>query len=238
MGISIAIVSGKGGVGKSTLCANLGVALSQMGKKTLVIDGDLEGASQNLLFGMDFHVPTLHQYLSGEVGAEDTVFTLPEDGGPDIVVGSMRVESLKTVKFELFQKLISELSGYYDILLVDAPAGLGIDVFNVVSACDCVIVMTNPDVLSVAGALKAKVLAERLEKKILGMVVNKAGRRYDIPSDYMEEMVGIDIIGIIEEDDAVHKALVAGKPLILESPDSRAAKSIRGIAKVLVGEDG
>ncbi|MEE8400623.1 MAG: cell division ATPase MinD [Candidatus Hydrothermarchaeaceae archaeon] len=234
-GISVSIASGRGGAGKSTLCANLGVALSQMGLKTLVVDADVEAASMNLLFGLDLDVPTMHDYLSGNAGADEIVFNLKNEG-IDLVVGSIKIESLGDVKFDLFKEFISEIKEKYDIILIDLIAGLSVDAVTSLSASDAVVLVVTPDILSVSSALKTKIITKGMNIKILGAVINRVGGEYDIPVPHIADMLGVPILGSISEDKEVKRSLSTGKILMLNNPNSPASKSIKQIASILVGE--
>jgi|Deesub1362A_J573_1020465.scaffolds.fasta_scaffold00105_88 septum site-determining protein MinD len=233
MGVSVCLASGKGGSGKSTICANLGVAISQLGYKTAIVDADVEGSSMGLIFGIDFKVPTIHEYLSGSAGVEDIVL---KADGVELAIGSVRVEDLKDLNIELLKNFIKELMEKYDVVLVDAPSGLGIDAITAISACDAVLLVATPDILSVTNSLKTKVVAERLGKKVLGLVLNRVGSAYDIPTKYIEDIMGIKVIGEVAEDEEVKKSLVEGKVLLMRNPSSKAAKDIFKLAEKLVLE--
>lgn len=233
-GISVSFASGRDGSGKSTVCANLGVALAEMGLKTVVVDADVEGASLNLIFGIDLDVPTIHDYLSGRASADEVVFTHKETG-IDLVVGSVKVESLKDVEFDTFQELINGLKENHDIVLIDIPAGLSVDTMTSLSASDVVVLVVTPDILSVSSALKTKVLTKGRDLKILGAIINRAGGEYDIPADYIEDMLNVTVLSTIAEDDEVRRSLSAGQILMQSSPTSQVAQAIKQIASKLVG---
>ncbi len=231
-GKSICIASGKGGVGKSTICANLGVALSQLGVRTLIVDGDIEGASLSLVFGTSFDAPTLHDYLSKRIKEEDVALAVPGSEAK-IVIGSIAVDSLLEVELERFKDVIAKLGEKYDIILVDGPSGLGIDSVTALSACDCVLLVAMPDILSITYVLKIKEVAKNLGRKILGIVINKAGGRYSIPAKYIEELIGLPVLVEIEQDEEVERALYEGKLLVLNSPGCKASQSIKKLASIL-----
>jgi len=233
-GISVSYASGRDGAGKSTICANLGVALSQMGLKTVIVDADVEGASMNLIFGLDFDVPTIHDYLSGKASADEVTFNL-KSAGIDLVAGSIKVESLKDIKFDLLKEFIAGLKEKYDIVFIDIPAGLSVDTMTSLSASDVVVLVVTPDILSVSSALKTKVITKGMDLKILGAIVNRAGGEYDIPAPYIEDMLGVEVLGSISEGEEVKRSLSTGKILLLDSPDSPATKSLKQIAAKLVG---
>lgn len=234
-GISVSFASGRDGSGKSTLCANLGVALSQMGLKTVVVDADVEAASMNLIYGVDFDVPTIHDYLSGKATADEVVFT-HENAGVDLIVGSVKVESLRDVEFDTFKELIAGLKEKYEIILIDIPAGLSVDTMTSLSASDVTVLVVTPDILSVSSALKTKVITKGMDLEIMGAIVNRTGGDYDIPTPYIQDMLGVTVLSSIAEDDEVRRSLSAGKVLLLNSPNSTTAQSIKQIAIKLAGD--
>ncbi len=234
-GISLSFASGRGGAGKSTICANTGVALTQLGLKTVVVDADVEGASISMIFGLDFDVPTIHDYLSGRASEDEVVFTF-ESAGVDLVVGSVKIESLKDVEFDRLKDFIAVLKEKYDIVLVDIPPGVSIDTMTSLAISDAVILVVTPDVLSISSALKTKVLTKGMDLKILGVIVNRTGGEYDVPVPYIEDMLGLKVLSNIAEDSGVKKSLSVGKIHLLNSPNSTTTKSITNIAVQLVGE--
>jgi septum site-determining protein MinD len=222
-------VVGKGGAGKSTISANLGLALSRRGIKTVVVDADIEDANLGLIYGLGFDVPTIQDYLSGKVTVEDTIFRVR--GQVDLVPGSVRVESLSRVTLDLFQDFITQMAEKYKIVLVDAPAGLGVDLLTVASACENMIVVVTPVITSVAYAIKLKMVAEKLENNILGIVVNRAGRAYDIPRKHIEDITGLDVIVEVEEDEEVLRSMAKGELLLFHRPKVPASLSIKRLAR-------
>ncbi len=233
-GISVSFVSGRSGAGNSTICANLGIAISQMDVKTVIVDADVEGASMNLIFGLSFDVPTIHDYLSGKVGVDEVTFNL-KSTGVDLVVGSIEVKSLKDIKFELFKELIPVLKERYDVVLIDTPAGLSADTATSLSTSDVVVLVVTPDIISVTNALKTLIMTKDMDLKVLGVIANKTGDEYDIPVPYIEDMLGVDVLGSILEDATVKRSLSTGNIFLLTNPQSPAAKSIKQIATKLVG---
>ena len=234
-GVSVSFGSGRDGSGKSTICANLGVALKDSGLKTVIVDADVEGASLNLIFGVDFDVPTIHDYLSGKASSKDIVFT-DEGTGVDLIVGSVKIESLKDVEFDTFKKLVDDLKKKYDIVLIDIPAGLSVDTMTSLSASDVAVLVVTPDILSVSSALKTKVITKGMDLNILGVVVNRSGGEYDIPASYIEDMLGVEVLSSVAEDEEVRRSLSNGKVLMKNNPSSPAARAIKQIASKLVGD--
>ncbi|MDI6655199.1 MAG: cell division ATPase MinD [Candidatus Hydrothermarchaeota archaeon] len=232
MGISIAVASGKGGVGKSTIAANLAIALSKFKVSTVVVDGNVEGASLGLIMGIKSYPASIHEVLSGKRSINDALVSM---GGIKVVVGEVAIESLKDIDLDVFEKAVEELSKKYEVVLVDCPPGLGKDAVTALSACEQVILVVTPDISAISEALKTIVVAKKVGCIILGVVINKTGSRYDIPKERISDILDIGVIGEIREDDTVKKALFEGKPLALHKPDSQLAMELSSIAAKLVG---
>ncbi|MFQ5800220.1 MAG: P-loop NTPase, partial [Candidatus Hydrothermarchaeales archaeon] len=143
MGVSVCLASGKDGVGTSTITANLGIALSKMGIASLIVDGDLEGASLGLILGVDPNTPSIHDCLSGRIKCEEAVI---EAFGTKAVVGGIKIEQLVGASLDTFQEIIENFTNEFDVVLVDSPGGLGSDAVTVISSCQSVILILTPDI--------------------------------------------------------------------------------------------
>ncbi len=231
MGASICLASGKGGVGKSTIAANLSVALGKFKLKTVVVDGNLEGPSLGLIMGVKPSGASLHDVLSGELGIDSAIV---KGDGADVVVGELKMDGLLDINFELFEKAIETLEKKYALVLVDCPPGLGRDAVAVISACDEMVLVVTPDITSISEALKTIVLAKKLGTIIVGVLVNRTGSRYDIPGERIADIMDFPVIGEIKEDEDIKMALMEGRPLVSLKPNSKFSQGIRELAAKLV----
>ena len=149
---SIAITSGKGGVGKSNICLALGAALSRLGKKTLILDADLGLANIHILLGIS-PARTLYHFVNKECTLADVVSEGP--GGLDIVPASSGLEAmanLDSIQLGLLVRELSVLERAYDILLIDTGAGIGRTVTEFASAADTALLVATPEPTSLADA--------------------------------------------------------------------------------------
>jgi septum site-determining protein MinD len=232
MGISVCVASGKGGSGKSTLTVNLGIALSQMGISTLIVDGDFEGASFGLIMGIDPGTPSIHDCLSGRMSCEDAIV---EVYGVKVLVGGIKIEQLVDVSLDAFPSILDELSEKFDVVLVDSPVGLGSDSVTVISSSQSVILVITPDINSVTNALKTLALAKKLGTAVLGFIINRKSGKFDIPSDKIADLLKLKLIGEIREEDRVKQALNESEPLIVSNPSCEFSQEIKRIANKLIG---
>src|SRR5690606_6478266 len=118
----ISVASGKGGVGKTTITANLGVALATYGEEVIVLDADVAMANLELILGMEGKSITLQDVLSGEATIDEAIYEGP--GGVKIVPAGISLEGLRKVKLDRLEEALEVLIEDADILLIDAPAGL------------------------------------------------------------------------------------------------------------------
>ena len=105
----ITVASGKGGVGKTTITANLGVALSTYGEETLVLDADVAMANLELILGMEGKSVTLHDVLSGDATIEEAIYEGP--GGVKVVPAGISLEGLRKIKLDRLEDALETLSG-------------------------------------------------------------------------------------------------------------------------------
>lgn len=172
--VSIAITSGKGGVGKTNCALFLATSFAAMRKRVLLLDADLGLANIHILLGM---APrrTISHVVEGECSLDEVVTTTP--GGFDIIPGASGIEKMATLdqgRLELLQREFRRLENRYDLLLVDTGAGIGTAVTQFASGADLTLIVMTPEPTSLADAYAmVKVLSERSDHPI-GVVVNMA----------------------------------------------------------------
>jgi septum site-determining protein MinD len=166
----IAIASGKGGTGKTTVTANLGIALSKLGKKVLLVDADVAMANLSLILGMQSSPITLHDVLLGEAQVHDAIYDGPS--GLQFIPSGLSLDNYKRVDSERMAGLISQLNEKYDFILLDAAAGIEKNVLSALSAAQETLLVTMPTSPALADALKTKIVAQRLNSKVIGVVIN------------------------------------------------------------------
>jgi len=231
MGVSISIASGKDGSGKSIVTVNLGLALSNMGVSTMIVDGDIRGPTVGLLLGVvEPEVPTIHHVLSNAASPESAII---ECYGVKAVVGALRINQLLGISLEKLPSILERYADVFDVLLVDSPAGLGEDVFTVVGSCKRLVLVLTPELNSIIHAIKTLVLAKRVGTEVMGVIINRAGGAYDIPADQISDFLRLDTLGVIPEDEMVKKAVSEGVPVFKGHPNSSFSREIKKIAALL-----
>jgi ATP-binding protein involved in chromosome partitioning len=240
----IAVISGKGGVGKSTVTVNLAAAFALHGKKVGVLDADIHGPSVPRLLGL-----TGQQVKVGPPGAFPVTgplgmkvvsidFFLSKENVPTIWRGPLKMTAIR--------QLLSDIVwGELDILLIDLPPGTGdepLSVAQLLPEMDGVVIVTMPSDLSRAVVEKAITFARRLNMPIAGIVENMSGficphcgYKIDIfqsgGGEKMAKETGVPFLGSIPIDPQVSTDSDKGSPFVIAHPDSAAAKAFVEIVK-------
>lgn len=232
----ISVASGKGGVGKTTITGNLGVALSTYGERTIVLDADVAMANLELILGMEGKSITLHDVLSGEASIEDAIYEGP--GGVKVVPAGISLEGLRKIKFDRLEEALDVLVDETDILLIDAPAGLEKDALAAIAAAQEMLLVTTPEVPSISDALKTKIIASKLGVDILGVVINREHHdKTFLTIDEIEAILEVPVIAVIPDDPEVSRAAAFGEPIIIKNPKSPTSNAIMQLAADMIGEE-
>ncbi len=227
----MSIVSGKGGVGKTTTAANLGLALHKFGEQVVVVDGDMTASNLGLHLGFYSFPTKLQDVLRGEAHISQAIYAHPT--GLKIIPSTLDIEEAEA-RLEDLDRVLHSLDG---IVIVDAPAGLGRDVKQIMKASTEVLVVTSPELPTVANAVKAVRLASKYKKPVRGIVLN----RFDeVPEGLTEEEVEMmceaHVVAKIPFDQAVMDSVAARVPVVEASPYSPAAIEYKRLAAMLIGK--
>ena len=231
----ITIASAKGGVGKTTLCSNLAVALSQYGKSVIAIDGNLTTSNLGLHLGVSMYPVTLQDVLKGKAKIQDAVYH--HWAGFRFVPADVSINKIMSPRSKEFFNAFYKLAGEADFILIDSAAGLGREAKAAIEAADEMMVITNPEMPALTDALKLTKLADKFGTDVLGVVVNKVrGERHEVPVNEALNFLEIPLLGKINEDRNVRKAIANKEPVVLHAPRSRSSHQFKRIAARLSGE--
>ena len=176
----MAVTSGKGGVGKTFVSANLAAALAKRGQKVLVLDADLGLANLDVVLNL-YPKVTLHDVFSGKSKLEEAIIQAP-GGFSVLLAGSGMVEySRPTPEIRAdFLRIIEGLLPHYDVVLLDTGAGISDVVLFAVSLASVVLVVATPEPTSLTDAYATiKVLANQQKREYIHMVINQTARLGD-----------------------------------------------------------
>jgi septum site-determining protein MinD len=230
------IASGKGGTGKTTTTVNLGTALALLGKKTVIIDADIGMANLGLLLGLEKSPVTLHEVLSGKAEVQEAVYEGP--GGVKVVPCGISLQGFQSSDPGKLQEVMATLVDDNDFMLIDAPAGISKDGVIPLAIADKVILVVNPELSSMADALKTKVLTEMLGGEIGGAILNRAGmERTEINKQKVADLLGVDVIEMVPEDSNVRRSAAFKTPIVIKTPNSPAAVAFKRLAAHVSGTD-
>jgi flagellar biosynthesis protein FlhG len=235
----IAIASGKGGVGKTNLTANLAVALAHHGTRVWVLDADLGLANLDLVLGVRA-THTLESVLLGERRLAEVVTEGP--AGVRLLPAARGVAELTaltpTQQLQVLDE-IDALDGQVDVLLIDVATGLSSNVLYFAAAAGETLVVMTPEPTAIADAYAlVKVLATRWGRTTFPVVVNMAATPIDADAAFgrlagvAREFLGVrlEMAGWIPADDAVRRAVRAQTPLVTAAPASPASRAIAALA--------
>ncbi len=234
MGVSITVASGKGGVGKTTISSNLGVALAQLGKDVMILDADIEMANLELHLGLEGMETTLQDVLAGEADIKSAIYTGP--GGVKVIPAGISLEGLRKADPDVLEQVLKTLLKNSEILIIDAPAGLGRSVVTALAAGQELLLVVNPEISSMSDALKTKIVAKKLGSHVLGVVLNRASREgTDLTASDIEIMLEAKILAVVPEDPEIRRSTALGQPIVIRAPNSPAAVAIKKLAADLIG---
>jgi septum site-determining protein MinD len=231
----ISVISGKGGVGKTTTVSNLGAALVKKGKNVIIIDANVTTPNLSLHLGIPFYPITLHDVLKGKIPIEAAMYE--HSSGMRVIPASLSSDAVKNINIEKLESVLWNLLGRADIIIVDSAAGLGKEALTAMKLADELIVVTNPDVPAVTDALKTIKIAEENDVKVLGIVLNRyRGKKYEMPLSEIKSMLGVPILTIVPEDLAVPNSIKNRKPVVHHKPNCGASIAFKKLASKIAGE--
>lgn len=240
----ISVTSGKGGVGKSNIVVNLGLALARTGLRVLLIDADLGLANLDILLGLTPKF-TIHDVLGLRHNLADVIVNGPE--GIRILPASSGIPEL--AELNEFQKifLLTEMDHCaedFDVVLIDTGAGISVNVlfFNLAAQERILVANNQPTSLADAYAL-IKVLVTRHDLKRFKLLVNATSRPKEaemvyrtlltVTERFLGHEIALEYLGFIPYDECIPKAVMKQRPVLGLFPQAPASKSFTEIARVL-----
>jgi len=201
----IAVLSGKGGVGKTTVAINLADAFNKLGKDVVVLDGNLTSPDIGLDLGLAEVPVSFHDVIKNKNTILNSIYL--HSSGIRVIPGSINLEAIKDIDLTSLERIFKQLRGLSEIIIIDLQAGLGTETLSVLKFVDEVLIVTNPDITSVANALKGVKLADEMNITVLGVVLNKVkGDALELSSSSVETLLERPILTTVNESDEIREA--------------------------------
>lgn len=239
----IVVTSGKGGVGKTTCTANIGMALAQRGHKVAVIDADFGLRNLDLLLGLENRIVyTAVEVLAGQCRLEQAL--VKDKRQPNLVLlPAAQNRSKESVTPEQMKRLVNALAKVFHYILIDCPAGIEMGFQNAIAPANEALIVTTPEIAAVRDADRVVGLLEANDVKKLHLIINRI-KPAMVEQDMMmsvgdvQEILAIPLIGVVPDDERVIVSTNRGEPLVLSQTQnmSLAAVAFNNIVQRLEGE--
>ncbi len=236
MGKVYIIISGKGGVGKTTSAINLGISINELGKEVIIVDANLTTPNIGLHLGSPIVPITLNHVINNKAKIEEAIYE--HESGAKIMPASLSIGELKSINHEKLPDITKKLKKISDYVFLDSSAGLGEESKSAMKAADEVIIITNPEISAVTDALKTIKIAEEMEKPVIGVIITRhEGRKWEMDIPTIHDMLEVPVLGIIPEDNSVKESQRMKNAVIRTHPTSKAARAYNKIALKILGPD-
>jgi septum site-determining protein MinD len=228
----IGVVSGKGGVGKTTTVINISAALMSLNKNVIAVDADIKMSCLGLQLGMYYFPVTLNDVLTEKENIYEALYI--HSSGLRIIPASL---TFTDAKISRLKKVLDDPFLNDNIILVDAPPGFENNALSVLKTCPEVLLVTTPEIPAVTDLMKIISFCNENETKPLGVIVNmyKKRERDQVSINEIETTCNLPVIGIIPEDRTIKKGIFRGIPGLLLNPYSPSSIAFKKIATHLAG---
>lgn len=237
----VTISSGKGGVGKTTATANLGISLASLGKKVVVIDADIGLRNLDVIMGLENRIVyDLVDIVEGRSKLRQAMIKHKKFDRLFLIPAAQTRDKMAVSPDDMV-KLTDELREDFDYVLIDSPAGIERGFRNALEPADEVLIVTNPEVSAVRDADRIIGLIEAADKGPGRLIINRlktdlVKKGEMLSSEDVYDILGLTIIGIIPEDELVLSASNSGIPVTLNM-QSKAGMAFNNVARRVAGED-
>lgn len=241
MGRAIVVTSGKGGVGKTTACANLGAALAQKGKEVLLIDTDIGLRNLDTALGLENRIVfDLIDVIENKCRLKQAIIRDKQNQHLSLMPASQSRDKSDINEAQM-QQLLSEVKNMYDFVIIDCPAGIEQGFKNAIAGADEAIVVCTPEVSSVRDADRVIGIMASQGISHVSLIVNRIKTDMVLGGDMLsvedvEDILGQKAIGTVIEDKIIVKATNLGEAAVNFSK-SNAGREYVKIAGRLLGEN-
>lgn len=235
------ISSGKGGVGKTTVTANLGMALARAGRQVALVDADFGLRNLDLLLGLENRIVyTAVEVLAGECRLDQALVKDKRQPGL-VLLPAAQTRTKESITPDQMKQLVNELAAKYEYVLIDSPAGIETGFKNAIAAAQEALIVTTPEIAAVRDADRVVGLLEAQNIKRAHLIVNRIRPAMVQANDMMsvedvQELLAIPLIGVIPDDERVIVSTNRGEPLVLAENPTLPGTAFYNIARRLEGE--
>lgn len=239
----ITVTSGKGGVGKTTVTANLASALAMMGRKVVAIDADIGLRNLDVVMGLENRIVyDLVDVIEGRCRLRQAMIKDKRQAELYLIPAAQTRDKMAVSPSDMIL-VCDQLRQEMDYIIIDSPAGIERGFRNAIAPADKVLIVTNPEVSAVRDADRIIGLIEAEEKGPGYLILNRlkpemVARGDMLSVDDVLDILAIRLIGVIPEDEAILISSNQGAPVAMSSVNgSSASQAFRNVALRLEGED-
>lgn len=240
----IVVTSGKGGVGKTTVTANLGVCLSELGSKVLLIDADTGLRNLDLMLGLENRIVfNCFDFLDGKCTIEQTLVRNKQTHGDLLLLSLTKSREERSISEDEITDIISKLREKFDFILIDSPAGIDEGFRIATTAAEEALVVITPELASIRDADKVigLLLSRQIAQEKVNLIINRVRpemvqRNNMISVDDIVDILSTNVIGVIPEDKNIIISTNRGEPIVKDKGRSLISQSLKDTAKRINGE--
>jgi septum site-determining protein MinD len=236
----IVVTSGKGGVGKTTTTANLGVALALLGKKVVVVDADIGLRNLDVILGLENRIVyDLVHVIEGECRIKQALIRDKRAEGLYLLPAA-QTRDKNAVTPEQMRELVNRLKEDHDIILVDCPAGIEQGFKNAVAGADRAVIVTTPEVSAIRDADRIIGMVEAAELPEPQLIINRFRPKMVEAGDMMNkedilEILAIPLLGVVPDHEDIIVSANRGVPVVFDDA-SIVGEAFRRVGRRIIGE--
>ena len=247
MGSIIAVISGKGGVGKTTTTANVGLGIAINGKRCVVVDFDIGQRNLDMILGLENRVVfDIVQVMDGEASVKQALIKSKFNENLFFLAAS-QTKDKSVLDSQKIKTLVEDLKNEFDYVILDAPAGIESGYEHTIEFADSAIIVVNPEVSSIRDADRAIGILDSKSQKVKDgkevvkyLVINRIDSKMVqsgemLTSEDILDILSIPLIGKVPEDRGIIDASNQGKPIVMDK-NSPAGQAYKRISTRICGE--